>query len=401
MTLPCVSRVTKLQMSDPNYSNSTYGRRNVSVKIMRVSGGVSGFQQSAARNFADSLALEIESAARDFREVSEFAAVWGVADENVGFTGDSYQYNGIYPWILKDDPTNCVFDIRGAKITLADLDDALDITVNKWKGLGGGRWFWLMSPGMITTVSGLQTLIQRQVQQIEFEGGFKMSTYMGIPIIPSGFLCPSSTSASVAGLGTTAAGSGSVAAGTYYYRVAAITLYGEQVTSAGNQVNHTGSEAQTNLSWTANSDAKLYAIYRGSKNGDDTVSDYDLIDIIAAKAYNSDGEVTGNVTTYTDDFSKTAKANVHPLSTYDSTSRAMENIFLVYLDQAYGMSLAILPPAIGDPYGGDPELNSVRYREISVATDSYAFALQNYSVLQIPDAKVCVAIRGAQKNATA
>ncbi len=361
---------------------------------------VSNFLQSAARSFTDVLADEIQAASDDMRELLEFNVIWGTADENVTFTGDTYQYNGIYPWILKDDPTNCVTDVRGAKIALSNLDDALDVTRSKYQNLKGGKWLWLMSSPMRHAVSGLQTKIQRLVPQINYEGQFLMDTYEGVPIMDSGFVAPNSTSASVAGLGVTAAGSGAVAAGTYYYRIAAITLYGEQVASAGAQVTQGGASAQTNLSWTANSDAKLYAVYRGALNGADTVSDYQLLDIIAGKAYNSSGVVTGNVATYTDAFTLTKKANVHPLVLYSSSSKAMESIFLVFLDKLNGASLAVLPPAMGETYGGDPTKNLVRFNTLVETTSSFQFRLESFHALQIANAKVCAVIRGAQVNAT-
>lgn len=388
------------EMTAPSYSNTTPARRNVTVKILRTAGAVSGFQQAASRTFTDSLAGEIEGASDDFRELLEFMAMYGTADENVGFTGDAYQFNGIYPWILKDAPTTTLFDKRGAKIALSDLDDAMDVTVNKYQNLKGGKWFWMMSSNMNSTVSGLQALIQRQVTRIQFEGGFEMESYRGIPIIQSGFVAPNSLTASVAGLGATAAGSGSVAAGTYRYRIAAITLYGEQVASDAASVSQSGGDKQTNLSWTANAEAKLYAIYRTTKDAADSLTNFQLLDIIAAKAYDSTGAVTANVATYTDDFTLTRKANAKPLGLYNSSSMAQESIFLVYLDQMNGASLAVLPPTIGDTYGGDPTKNLIRYSEIPVATSSYAFRLESFQTLQIPDAKVCAAIRGAQRSAT-
>ena len=327
----------------------------------------------------------------------EFLSIWGTSDENVGFTGDTYQFNGLYPWILKDGPTTNVFDLA-AKISLSDLDNALDATQKKYQYLSGGQWVWFMSPKMISTVSALQTLVRRQVQQLEFEGGFVMDTYNGVPILPSGYVEPASTTASVTSLAASGGGSGSVPDGIYRYKVAAITLFGEQVASASASATLT-SNAACALAWTANANAKSYAVYRTAVGEADTAGLYDLLDIIPAKNYDANGAVTTNVSTYIDDFTKTKIEAAHPLFTYDSASKPEEVIFLAYLDPVYGAALAVLPPTLGDPLEGDPTRNLVRFVPISVTDDTYAFRLKSYLAMQIADAAVAGAvIRRVRRN---
>jgi hypothetical protein len=67
----------KGEMSPTSYSQSTYARRNVSVKIISSEGQVSDFQHSAAKTFTDSLIDEIQSATVGFRETLEFAMMYG------------------------------------------------------------------------------------------------------------------------------------------------------------------------------------------------------------------------------------------------------------------------------------------------------------------------------------
>lgn len=359
---------------------------------------VTDFQQSAAMSFADSLTNEIMSATDGMRQLMEYLPLWGTADDT-GFTGDAYQYSGLYPWILNDAPTTNVFDLA-AKVALSNLDDAMDITSKKYQYLTGGQWVWFMSPQMISTVSALQTLVRRQVPQLMFEGGFVMDTYNGVPILPSGYVQPASTTASVTSLSASAGGTGSDS-NLYRYKVAAITLFGEQVTSATASAQLSSNTTAT-LTWTANTSAKSYAIYRTAAGEADTAALYDLLDIVAAKSYDGTGAVSTNVTTYADVIgAKTTIAAVHPLGLYDSSGKAEEVIFLAYLEPTYGLSLAVLPPTLGDPLGGDPTNNLVRFVPISVTDDTYAFRLKSYHALQVADATIAGAvIRRARRNAT-
>ena len=337
-------------------------------------------------SFVDTLEAEIQSATTGMQQVMENQSVWGVADDT-GFTGDAYQYSGIFPWIINDNPTNGIFDVGGT-ITLSVLDNMLDATVHKFQMLSGGKWAFIASPAMISKIGSLQTLIRRQVQQVDFEGGFTMDSYRSIPIISSGYVGPSPTSASVTGLSASAGGTGSVT-GTYRYKVAAINLYGEQVASA-TAAGVLSSNTTATLTWTATTGAKSYAIYRTALNDADTASLYKLLDIVPALTYTNGAGVLTASPSYADTFVKTTVTNVVPLAT------GQETIFLVYLDKPYGVSLAILPPTLGDPLGGDPVANLVRYVTLNETTDTYQFRLKSYQVLQVPDAStMCFAHRVA------
>jgi hypothetical protein len=317
----------------------------------------------------------------------------------VGFTGDAYQYSGIIPWIYKDNPTDGVLNLSGAKVTLSNLDDMLDVTMNKYQNLSGGQWCFIASPNMISTISSLQQLVLRLVPTVTFEGGFVMSTYRGVPILPSGYMAPSATTVSVTGLSASAGGTGTVSDGTYNYKVAAITLYGEQLASAAAQVSMSSNSTVT-LTFTENTSAKSYAIYRTTVNAAESNANYRLIDIIAARTYVS-GKDSSGVTSYADTFATTAVSNAKPLIAYDSSTKAQETILLAYLDGINGTALAVLPPTLGDPLGGDPTKNLIRFVPLVENTDTYQFRLKSYHVLQIPTAVVCAVARNVQRNATA
>ncbi|MHA1908631.1 MAG: hypothetical protein ACW98Y_15120 [Candidatus Thorarchaeota archaeon] len=387
------------ESTDPTYGQSTYDRRPVNIKIIRVHGKVTDFQQSASRSFTDSLEEEIFATTMGFADLFEFSTIWGLADDiaSPNLTGDAYQYSGLYGWLLEDDVSGSnVRDSNssgaaGATVTLSMLDKAYAQTVGKYKNLMRDPYLWLMSQDMIDKVSGLQTRIQRDAPTVEFEGGFVMNTYKRIPIVPSQFCSPGS--ASPASPAATAIVGGSLEDDEYFYRVAAITLYGEQV--AGTEVSATtsGTHNTVRLSWTADANAKLYAIYRGLATGDNNLG---LLDIIAAKTYNASGAVTANVALYDDDGTLSTNATLN--TTVQPFDTGEESIFLVNIGKTYGMSRLILPPTKGTPVTNefDPASKLLNYEEVPVATDEYAFRLKSYHAVQVPNALSCAMVRRAK-----
>jgi len=376
------------EMTSPSYSQSTYARRAVEVKILRTHGQVSDFMVSASRSFTDVLVDEIDSATEGLAELFEFSTLWGMSDDlsTRAFTGDAYQYTGAYGWILEDGASSSVIDVD-AVVTLTNLDNALDATVNKYRNLGDMQYVWLMSSAMRSKVGGLQTLIRREVPRLEFEGGFVMDTYRGVPILDSGFVSPAGTTTSPAVTAAVAGTGGGFALGDglYRYKIASITMYGEQVAgTADSDTVTTATHDTVDLSWTADSNAKLYAIYRTEAGDADADDNYDLIDVIAAKTYNSDGSVNTNVASYSDT-GLTGVNSVHPLASGNET------IFLVGLGQRQGVSRPVLNPTLGEPMDA-----LVRYVPQKETTDSYQFSLKSYQTLQVPWGNVHAVVRRAK-----
>lgn len=316
---------------------------------------------------------EIVGATEGFADVLEFLSCWGAADDI--FTGDAYQYSGLYPWIINDAESTNVEDVD-AVVALSNLDNMIAASKGKYRGADRHQYVFIMSQKMLDKVSGLQTRVQRWVDEAVFhEGALKMRTYNGVPILSSGFVSGSAT-ASVSGLGATAVTSGgSLADATYRVKVAAITLYGEQMASAGGSaaVSGGGGAGSINLSWTANSNAKLYAIYRTLGGEADDDDNYDLVNIINAKTYDSAGAVSGNRTTYTITGSETSRTVTHPLGASE------ECIFLANLDKVAGMARPILNPTLGDPVD---EL--IHFVEMAKTSDAYKFLLKSYQAVQVP-----------------
>ena len=358
---------------------------------------VTDFMQSAARSFTDALTDEVEATTMALADVFEYMTMWGISDDLTTYdlTGDAYQYTGAYGWILEDAASANVQDANsngaaGATVTLSMIDDLYAATVGKYRNFMRDPYMFLMSQAMIDKVSGLQTRISRVVPQIEFEGGFVMSTYKGIPMMPSQFCAPGSTAAPTTPAAASASG-GSLDDDTYYYRVASITLYGEQIAAAEVNATTSGTHNSVTLTWTADANAKEYAIYKGTTTGDDNLG---LLDIIAAKNYGTSGAVTTNVATYTDDDTIEAEATVNPLDSGE------EMVFLINLGKQYGVSRPVLPPFRGAPVSADwdPASAIVSYEDIPVATDEHAFRLKSYHAIQVPRGESCAVLRRAKTS---
>jgi len=379
------------ESTDPSYSQSTYARRQVQIKIMRESGKVSGFQQSASRSFVDAIAQEIDTAVMSLADLFEFSAMYGMSTDMTTYdiTGDTYQYTGLYGWLIEDALTNNVRDANangaaGVTITLGALDKMYAQTVGKYRNFQRDPYMWLMSQDMIDKVSGLQTRVTRDIQSIEYEGGFVMSTYKNIPMLPSQFCAPGSA-ASPTSFTATASGGGSLDDDTYYYRVAAITLYGEQIAAAEQNATTAGTQSTVTLAWTAVTGAKLYAIYKGTTTGDNNL---ELLDIIPAKTYSATGAVSTNVATYDDDGTITETAAIQPLDS------AEETIWLVNLGTNYGLSRPVLVQALD----GTPVSELIKFYEIPVASDEYGFRVQSYHAVQVPRGESSCVLRRAKAS---
>lgn len=364
----------------PTYEDATYDRRQVRIKILRGHGQVTDFLQSAARTFTDVMMDEIMASVEGFADVLEFATMYATSDE-LAFTGDAKMYPGWYPWLLNDAWASNVIDADGV-IELTDLDAALNASKRKFRQTQNDPYVWLASNAMIDKISGLQTRIQRQVPQINFEGNFIMSTYSGVPILPSSFVEPASTTTSPAVTGETSGTGGSLGADTYYYKIASITHYGEQIAGTASGALPVGASGTAAFAWAADTNALLYAVYRSDTT--DADDSYKLIDIINALTYTSD-KPSGYRVSYTDNGTKTAMTTVHPLAAGESI------LALVNLNQERGLSRVMLQPTLGDPVD-----EILRYVKVTENTDTHQWRLKTYHAIQVPWGNVHAVIRRAK-----
>lgn len=344
-----------------NNQNNTYAVKSVKMKIARIWGSVTGFAQAMDEAFVDALATELEGSVEGMSNVFEYGIMWGAADD-IGFTGDAYQFTGLIPRILKDASAN-VIDAGGDKVTLDDLDQAV-AKASAFRGLRADPALWMMGTRMRQVVDGLQTRVQIPLTSVELaDGKIEMAAYDRKPIWETDYLVPASVTTSPTAGGTIGSG-GSLPAATYTYKISSITMTGEQVagTASGN-ITSAASNNTANLTWTADANAKAYMIWRevGASGA------FYLLDIINAKTYNGDGSIAGNRTTYADDGSKTISAVIKPLAAGE------QNILLLNRAPSRGVSFLGKVDDMGRP------VNSLlSFVELARIKDTYDYMLKSY-----------------------
>lgn len=341
-------------------SSGTYGTNTVTLKIARLYPEVTGFLEATSRSFADALVEELTGAVHGIGDFMEYCLLW--ANDS-----DAYQVKGYSQW-LEDDATakvNNLFD-HGATVTLTLLDNMVAATKDaSWTT---DSMLWLMSTPMAQKVSTLQTRANITISSGQpFEGAMTMATYNGIPIYEADFVTPATTSPAVsaAGSGT----GGTLAAADYYYAISSVRTSGEQFHgTVSSKVTTSGATSSVALTWTADSSAQLYRIYRSVGDGLNTAADLKLIKVIAAKTYDGSGNISGNVTAFTDT-GYTALSTVHPLASATSDS----TIWLVNTEPMRGLSV------IGNiDDDGQPIAEFWRLVELARTKDSFPMMLKSY-----------------------
>lgn len=363
-----------------NQKNSVYARKSVQTKIMRIWGGVTGYAQSVDEAFIDALATELEGSVEGLSNVLEYGAMWGCAAD-VGFTGDAYQFSGLFPRIAAYAPAN-VIDAGGDKIALADLDAALE-KVTGFRSVRIDPKLWLMSQGMRNVVDGLQTAVQLPLTSAELaEGKLVMASYGNAPILETDFVKPESSTSSPAVSAAEFNGGGTLAATTYYYYLSSVLLTGEQLPGTVGSVTTAGGGDAVDLTWTADPNALLYLVFRGTTTG---VANVRLIDVIAAKTYDSAGTVNGTVASYRD----VGKATI---STIKPLSAGEENIFIVNTNPSRG---AAFVGKIDDMGRAMDRMFS--YVELARVKDTYDYMVKGYLAQRLVHPNLVGVIRHAKK----
>lgn len=345
-----------------NNQNGAYSRKTVQMKIIRIWGEVTGFAQRVTAKFINALEKEIMNSLEGMADALEFMLWFGVSDE-FDWTGDAYQASGILPIVYSEAPTN-VHDNAGAVIALTDLDDLL-YDVTRFRGVRNDPRLFLMSPRMKLKVDGLQTKVQLPLSNAELlDGRLTMRAYGDTPIYESYHMAPQATSTSPDTTSGTPASGGSFAADDYNWRIASVTMDGEQVAGAkiGTDVTVTLNQKVT-VAWTADANAYSYMIFRQAGGA----GDFQLVDIIPAKTYDSAGNVSGTVASYEDLGAQTPVTQVVPLETGE------QMIAIVNLNPERGLSLYNLPDDMGDGVG-----NFMNFVELARTKDAYSYFIKTY-----------------------
>jgi hypothetical protein len=351
------------ETSGRNTKTGAYARKSVQLKIQRIWGSVTGFAQAVDENFIDALAIEIEGSLEGMADAIEYGVLFGAADD-VDFTGDAYQYSGIVTRVFADAPEN-VLDAAGAKIELDMLDQLLEKT-KRHRQTRRDPGMFFMGIRMKQIVDGLQAKVQLPLQEAQlFDGKITMAAYADNPLFETEMMVPGDSSPAL----TSALASGGTLtdAVAYQHAIASVTMDGESVASALSTARTAGTGDNTvNLTWTADPEAVLYYVFRKAGAGD-----AQLIDVIPALTYNSDGEAIGVVEAYSDDGSKSAISQVKPLATGN------QQVVLCNRNPRRGATIMSKVDDMGQPAG------MVNFVETARVKDTYDYFLKSYLTLRM------------------
>lgn len=282
------------EVTPANAKNSVYQRKTVQMKIQRIWGSVSGFAQSMDEGFIDALSTELEGSLEGMSNIIEYGLMWGTADD-IGFTGDPYQYSGLIPRMFSYAPAN-IIDGGGNIVALDDLDQAI-AKATGFRGVRGDPKVWLMGTRMKQVVDGLQSKVQIPLTEaVLADGKITMAAYANIPLMETDYIAPADTTTSPAVTATKGA-TGSLVDDEYFYAISSITTYGEQIAGTEDSDTTETTNNEVDLTWTADAAALLYIIWRGLATGNANLK---ILDIIPAVTYDSAGTVNGTVEAYTD-----------------------------------------------------------------------------------------------------
>ena len=348
-------------------SSSTYTRESQQLKILRTWGGVSGYQQAVSERFVNALQAELIGSLEGLAEMVEWSVIFG---NDI----DTYQINGLATQMEEDSTAKTalasggnILNVDGV-VTLTHLDNMID-RVNSYRAAQRDARAFLMSNEMISKVSGLQTRVARNVDSVEFPGGLRFSSYRGVPLLPASYATPAVTTTSPAATATKGAG-GSLADDEYFYVIASVTDAGEQLHGTENSATTETTNNKVVLTWTADANAKLYKIYRALTTGTDN---HGLLATVAAKTYASDGAISTNVATWTDDGTYTPNTNVKPLTTGE------QSIFLVDLDAQRGLqSVGMMSPL------GERTETFFNYIPLATRKSAFEYMIEGFMAALVP-----------------
>lgn len=323
---------------------SSYSRNSVTMKSIRNRGAVADFLKDTSQelNRIDAVAVEMEN--------QLLAQTWDV-NYNVIYgnnTANAYEMNG---WETNIPAANRIsYFTSGAPTVPTDLSIVNDmIAYSDRKGGNRHRKALICSPemnqrlGFLLTSTRIQYGIPGTLETVEINGGYRLTAYQGIPILPSTFLggqgAGTMGSISLASGGTTG---GSLSDGTYYASVTYISKYGESMGSAIGTVTLSGGTAtqKITISFTDVPDAYSYIVYAGTVNAYGSLTRKKKV---TAWTYDSTGTPTGRIssislTSLTADSSvSTSSAVTTPNPVTATKTWNSEMIMLIDLDPVQGM----------------------------------------------------------------
>lgn len=275
-------------------TNSTSVRTGVTLKIVRRKGSVTNFLQDSSGEYIDAAAYEMENhlLAHIYDLVN--IILWGNAGSNTyEFSGLDTLIGGYYNSASASVCLNRKVEARygATKTTLKFLDDMID--ASNRKGGAKHRRCYVMSPEMLSFVSQLLTNVRLNqglvgtMSQVEVNGGWRLNAYRDIPIVESTSTRPMTTTTAITP-STSYTGTATIPdSTTYYFKVAFVTLNGEELAYATSQL--TGSHSATNtitLTWTGSNDVLRIKVYCSTTENSET-----LVAVVPGHVYDSNGSL--------------------------------------------------------------------------------------------------------------
>jgi hypothetical protein len=337
-------------------TNSTYERDSVPLKIIRAKGSVSGFQQAASKKYVNSFQTEIVNAAKSMGYSVEGYLLWGSA------AADQYQYSGANKVIQSN---RIEF---GDVAALSLLDDMIDPIEER--GALADKKVFILSPQMISRISSLDPTVRKNIAAVEFAGGRRMQHYRDIPLLPSSYTRPVSKMQPIT-LASAGTGGNMEPAGSYRYRVAAVTLFGEQWASDSKPITLTAGHTKCQVTWPTVLNAIQFRIYRTIEGGAE--GEEKLVAVIAGCEYSGDGTPGAAITTYLDANPDTVVETSKDYALVKDGAVGDEVIFLMNLDPDNSVELEGLVNEQGERMS-----SLVQYIPLAVTRDAMDFMLVSY-----------------------
>lgn len=157
----------------PAAQNSTYVERAVALKSVYTRGEVSGQIQVAAQTFIDALGVEIQDHARGMANTLEQKLITGNATSNPN------EFDGILRWVTSTLFVDSAGDGTGtaAPLTLSMLEELMDTPTQETPNL------LIMNAATRRRLWDVLEPMRRFIGETVIDGGFRVNSYNGIPII--------------------------------------------------------------------------------------------------------------------------------------------------------------------------------------------------------------------------
>lgn len=267
---------------------ATREQATVDMKVMQRHGSVAGLARAATKKNYDAERVELEDHIEAFANDIAIYFLYGNLD------ADQYAFDGLDKFIATNRTNASLGGVVPTDMSI--LDNMID--ASRSKKSHGHRVVFSMSPFLLRKFSSLWTNVRDQrpavrdnTDDIFIDGGYRLRTYDGYPIIEGSQTRPIEQMGAV--VYSDAGAGGNIANNTRYFRVAHVTWDGEQEASAA--VNGTSVNADTiTLTWASNENAMFYKIYAGAAPNTET-----LVKVISGFTYDANGTPTANVTSHT------------------------------------------------------------------------------------------------------